>query len=145
MTSYAVFQAIEQASNWVQPVTAPYALPYPESYWYHAYYTCDAIYSKLVLTPLARLYLWGPGMGGWGFWGGVDIHNICAQKTSLAAEFWAEHTEECVELVGKHFFSFVVVLQTVFYFILLFWIAKKIYKIVCQLCKHMLSQEKKRK
>lgn len=91
--------------------------------WSHLMYST---YSKWILSPLARLYLWGPTLGGWGFWGGMEMADICAQKTTLAAEFWKHHPEQCVHLVTKQFYSVTVLVETLTYFYGVYFLYKYI-------------------
>jgi hypothetical protein len=79
------------------------------------------VYHHVVLYPLAKLYMYGPTLNGWGFWGGQDISHICAQKTSLDAEFWKHHPHECIEIIGKNFYAFVILMETLIYFRLLLY------------------------
>ena len=71
------------------------------------------LYEKLVLRPLRRLYLEGPAYLG--FWGGQAVEDVCAQMSSVAAAFWAEHPDRCDDLVTQRLQSFVVVVETAAY------------------------------
>lgn len=115
--------AISSASNWFYPAPDNIVMSFLEK-----------VYSKVILTPLAKLYLWGPAVGGWGFWNGIETHDICTQKTTIAAEFWKDHPEECIELIGKHFYSIVITIQTIVYFIILTWISKLVINVILLLC-----------
>lgn len=77
------------------------------------------LYHQIVLTPLARIYLHGPALLG--FWNGLEPAVICAQKTHLDSAFWQLHTQECLYVIGKHFYSGVILLETLVYFALL-WV-----------------------
>jgi len=84
-------------------------------------------YEYVVLTPLSRLFLLGPSLGGFGFWNGQRIEDICAQKTSLTADFWKDHHMECVQIISKSFYGMVVLFETVIYFLVMWFIIKKIF------------------
>lgn len=96
------------------------------------------VYEYVVLVPLARLYLHGPSLGGWGFWNGLDLSVICSQKTNLLPEFWKSHPTECIQLVSKGFYGVLVLLETVTYFLLI-WV---ILRCVANLCKRWGQQKK---
>ena len=114
-TSSALVRVVERASTW-ENINA----------------TCNAyihgaiqsVYEKLFLMPLARLYLYGPSLGGWGFWNGIKLHVICAQKTNLLPDFWEHHPFECAQLVSKQFYSSIILIETFVYFYL-FWCSIK--------------------
>jgi hypothetical protein len=91
-------------------------------------------YEWLVLTPLARLYMFGPSVGGIGFWGGQDISEICAQKTNLSSEFWKENSFECFQLISKNFYGMVVLCESIFYFLLLWKLATCLSYFLCMYC-----------
>ena len=82
------------------------------------------IYEFIILTPLARLYLHGPSWGTIGFWNGVDINIICAQKTQLSVSFWENNSSECLTLITKQFYGMIVMFETICYFFML-WISIK--------------------
>ena len=71
------------------------------------------LYDRLVLRPLRRLYLQGPSYLG--FWGGQALADVCAQMSTVAAAFWAEHPDRCEELVTQRLQSFVVTVETAAY------------------------------
>ena len=102
--------------------------------------TTTRLYGRFIVAPLARLYLWGPNIGGWGFWQGQEMHDICAQQTSYSSDFWREHPTACAEIVSKKFYSFLVVLQTAVYFLILFLVIKAIYRFLCY-CKRCPRKE----
>lgn len=118
----AINHAVERASVWALP-TQPISPSYIEigmSYFYK-------VYEHIILFPLSRLYLFGPSFGGFGFWAGLGLPDICAQKTHLATDFWKEHPLECITIVGKNFYSIVVLLETLFYFFMIWTIIKYIF------------------
>jgi hypothetical protein len=78
-------------------------------HWYHRWF----------ILPVAKLYLWGPGLGGWGFWGGMDMSEICAHKTTLNSAFWRQHPDECAEIVSRHVYSVAILIETIVYFYLM--------------------------
>lgn len=63
-----------------------------------------------ILVPLKGLYLYGPTLGGYGFWGGTEPADICAQLTGVSAGVWASNPEtalQCDALVERRFTAFV--------------------------------------
>jgi hypothetical protein len=107
-TSSALVRVVERASLWETNATCS-----------AAWTTVHSIYEKLILSPLARLYLYGPSLGGWGFWNGLGMHVICAQKTNLLPDFWEHHPFECAQIVSKQFYSSVVFIETFVYFFII--------------------------
>lgn len=89
--------------------------------------TLQQMYQQWILSPLARLYLWGPTLGGWGFWGGMDMADICAQKTTLGADFWKKNSEQCAHLVTKQFYSLTVLVETLTYFYGVYFLYKYVF------------------
>lgn len=123
----SILNSIKYASEWMKYNTQEQIEP-PPTFFSNIYYTFQTIYTKIILNPLAKLYMWGPNISGWGFWNGMEYYDICASKTKLNSEFWKYHKEECLELISKNFYSFVVVIQTIVYFGLLYAIIKLIIK-----------------
>ena len=87
----------------------------------------NKIYEYIVLSPLARLYLYGPSWGTFGFWNGMDTTIICSQKTQLSSSFWEEHPHECLQLISKHFYGTVVLFETIVYFTVVYLTLKYIF------------------
>jgi hypothetical protein len=87
-------------------------------------------YEYLFIAPMAKLYLWGPSLGGWGFLGGQSLEEICAQNTHISSDFWNQHRSECVEMVSKNFYGLVVVCETLIYFITIFLIIRNLCKCI---------------
>jgi len=112
----SLIEAIKSASNLTQHVTA---IGSQSSIVEYLTYHLNKIYYYIIVFPLAKLYLWGPSFGGWGFWGGMDMAEICAQKTTLSSEFWKRNPEECAEIVSKQFYSMTILIETIVYFYLL--------------------------
>ena len=98
------------------------------------------LYEWLVLMPLSRLYLYGPTLNGWGFWGGQEVSLICAQQTSLNVNFWRENEDQCYELISKQFQSITVLVETVMYFLCIFSFLKFLLNLV-----HNQLQRKQKK
>ena len=87
---------------------------------------CNAyswIYSTVVLRGLARLYLHGPTVAGVGGWHGHTPASICSQMTDSSEDFWKrspENMAECHRLIAQQFYSWIVLAETVVYFIVVF-------------------------
>jgi hypothetical protein len=130
MHELVTVEAVQQASLWTNISKVPQ--------WLQGVYT---IYGKVVLTPLARLYIWGPSWGTLGFWGGKPMHDICAQLTSLSSDFWLKHPEQCVEVVSKTFYSLIILVETVVYVVFLLWVCKKMLNICRTAFQRMYTKE----
>lgn len=93
----------------------------------------------VLLKPLAWLYLEGPR--AWGFWGGATFPDICAQLTNTRAQFWeqsADASAECVSIVQRHYWSYVVLVSSVSYAASLVWLMRR-----C--CDYAFQTQKKRR
>lgn len=90
-------------------------------------------YEKFILFPLGRLYLLGPTLYGWGFWGGTDISHICASKTHLNSEFWKQNPSQCIQMIGKNFYSIIVGVETIVYFLTLWTLLKLFFYCIKQM------------
>lgn len=78
------------------------------------------LYKTFVVKPLARLYLWGPRWGNWGFWGGQTLHDICAQITSVSSDFWIKHPDECLVVISKSFYSLLILFESILYVVFIY-------------------------
>lgn len=68
-----------------------------------------SIAAVAVVVPLRGLYFNGPTLGGYGFWGGAEPPDICAQITGMSATVWlASPTTvlQCESLLERKFTSF---------------------------------------
>jgi hypothetical protein len=95
------------------------------------------IYEYTILTPLAKIYLFGPSFLGWGFWAGQDLSHICSQKTNVPADFWEKNPVQCVQLITRSFYGMVVVIET-FLYCWLFW---TFFKYIGMLCRYPCKKE----
>ena len=72
----------------------------------------------LVGSPIFYVYLHGPSwMGGWK---SRPEEDICAQLTSVEADFWYKHPLQCTDLIFRDFHAIYAVVQLVLYLWLLF-------------------------
>jgi hypothetical protein len=65
----------------------------------------DLVRWIVVLQPLWQLYLRGPSIRGFGFWGGKLLPDICHALTDITTAHWYLHPKECVRRVVDHFVS----------------------------------------
>lgn len=77
------------------------------------------VYKWLLVSPLEKLYFGGPQLYGYGFWGGRESADICAELTSAPASFWHKESDQCNQLLGKQFRAFMVALETLLWLYLL--------------------------
>ena len=91
-----------------------------------------AIYTATVLTPLKRLYFYGPRMAGIGFWRGIPKHDICAALTNHDSHFWIKYPDACNEIIAKDFYSIEVLVETICYFALLYYCIPVVYRLIMQ-------------
>lgn len=62
-----------------------------------------------IILPLKGLYFHGPTLGGYGFWGGVNPADACAQLTGISATVWLDSPTQalqCDALLDRKFTSF---------------------------------------
>lgn len=72
----------------------------------------------LVGNPIFYVYLHGPSwMGGWK---SRPEEDICAQLTSVEADFWYKNPSQCTDLIFRDFHAIYAVVQLVLYLWLLF-------------------------
>jgi len=92
--------------------------------------TLGAVYSAMIVQPMTRLYRHGPSFHGVGFWRGAASADICASLTQLDAQFWREHAARCEQLIRDDVLSYIVFIETMLYFYLLY----QTTRFACSLC-----------
>jgi len=107
--------AVRQEDWW--NYTAPSALENTilGAAWYTTVEIVFWLYNRLLLWPLATLYFNGPSFYQWGFWGGAEAADICAQLTSASADFWQRNPDACTEIIYKRLQAFVIGVQALLY------------------------------
>jgi len=68
-----------------------------------------------VELPLLYVYMFGPSMGGYGFWEGKQLDIICSELTAVPQEHWTENIDVCETLVTHKFNSVLVAVYFVLY------------------------------
>lgn len=113
---YFLFMENPFALELSNPVANYTDYPWIQSVWD----TLRNFYRSFILRGLARLYIYGPYMYGMGFWQGRQPQHICAQLSQIHNEdFWTQNMDTCYELISRNFYSWVVLLETILYFVLL--------------------------
>ncbi len=92
-----------------------------------------------ILQPLALLYIHGPHIGGFGFWGGKTNEEICSNLTNVESDFWKNNEQMCINLIYKKFNSFAICILIFFYFFLFYWLIKFILNIIPKLFKKLFK------
>ena len=69
------------------------------------------VYEWAFARPLLKLYR----NGHW-FWDGAQNSEVCHAVTSHSERFWAEHAEECLEIVQRKEASFLATSEALVYF-----------------------------
>ncbi len=77
------------------------------------------IYRRLILLPFMQLYLQGPTLAGYGFYGGRDMSFVCASKTTMPQFFWEHHPQMCLEIIERDANSLIMTVAVVCYFYML--------------------------
>ena len=83
------------------------------------YFLLSNIYETLLIAPVRRLYLLGPDLFGWN---GKTKSQICTIITNTPEYIWDNNLQECDNLIEKKFTSIFVIMETVFYLLLLYQI-----------------------
>lgn len=76
--------------------------------------------------PLLYIFLFGPELHGYGFWGGKDITSICARTTGVQVSHWENNRYLCETIVYRQFTGYI----TGFYAIIYFFVMATMYSIV---------------
>ena len=79
-----------------------------------------------IVQPLETLYMYGPRFLG--CWEGKPIEDICVSLAPRSrAEFWLDHPEECMTMVHKNIYSWILVTQYVLSLFVLWTLVNGIY------------------
>lgn len=81
------------------------------------------MYLVFLWAPLAYLYFHGPFFGGYAFWAGKSLDDICHSLTNVNSNFWRSSQEnmiQCHSITMKSFHSFVTGIMMLLYFTTLF-------------------------
>lgn len=81
------------------------------------------LYARIILHGLARLYVHGPSIGGVGGWQGQSPEQICSKMTHSPEEFWVRNISECQRLISQNFYSWIVLLEVMVYFLAVYKIS----------------------
>lgn len=98
------------------------------SFWTATKSIAVTVYAATILIPLKRLYFQGPRFYGYGFWKGAPAHDICAELTHHNSEFWQKNPLACQEIIEKDFHAIVVLVETIGYFSIVYFIASLIFR-----------------
>lgn len=90
--------------------------------------TIGNFYEVLVVRILARLYLLGPNVAGYGFWEGRPPEDICSSMSGNSPDFWRRNMEECQDMIGRRFHSWMVFVEVIIYILILYKIFKLFLK-----------------
>lgn len=95
---------------------------------------CRRLYEHLILKNMARLYLQGPRIGSFGFWRGAKPEQICAElnPSHNGALFWDQNDvnrQECMALIQTYFQSYMTVVESIGYFILLYKTSQYLFRV----------------
>ncbi len=103
--TYNPYELLKHATTW------------PGSGWFTRLTECvQAVYQTVVLRGLARLYVYGPPLSGFGGWQGRSPESICSQLSPSNEQFWLRNMDECDRLIAQHFHSWVVLFEVLLYF-----------------------------
>ena len=77
-----------------------------------------AINNLFVRGPLHNLYHNGPMILG--FWGGADNSHICATLSNAPISLWITNSNECLQLIERHFNSMYTCVNFLIYIIMFY-------------------------
>lgn len=70
-------------------------------------HVAGAALAAATVVPLRHLYFNGPTLGGYGFWGGAEPADACAQLTGVSASMWkGAQAAACEDLLERKFVGF---------------------------------------
>ena len=78
------------------------------------------LYATVIIAPIRKLYFFGPSLSGVGFWRGLSPPEICSHLTSYSEAFWSENPTDCHILLENKFYSFLVSIEVLLYFVLIY-------------------------
>lgn len=79
-----------------------------------------------IVHPLETLYMHGPRFLG--CWEGKPVEDICVSLAPRSrAEFWLDHPEECMAMVDKNIYSWILVTQYLLGGLVIWAVAKAIH------------------
>lgn len=85
------------------------------------------VFRYTIEWPLRLLYFHGPSISAIGFWNGMSPEQICHVLTNskLPHDFWYRSEEDCYAMVERQYWSFLVSVLCVVYFICLALLIKQ--------------------
>ena len=102
-------------------------------------YYIRSVFWILLEWPLLMLYLNGPCIYGYGFWGGITFESICSQLTSVPATHWILNPLMCSLLIQQRFNTFLVCCYISCYFIGLIWLILMCSLKCCRWVRHPIT------
>ena len=78
------------------------------------------IYECIFVSPIRKLYYYGPSFMGVGFWEGMPNVEICAKITGYTEFFWQANQADCTEMINAKFYSFQISVEVLLYFLIVY-------------------------
>ncbi len=103
------------------------------------------VYKNAILLPFMQLYVQGPSLGGYGFYGGRDEAFICSSKTTMSQFFWEHHPGMCREIIERDAHSLIMTMVCVLYFYSLIHLYLILQTVMQVTLKKMLLGDKARR
>jgi hypothetical protein len=103
------------------------------------------IYRHAILLPFLQLYVQGPTLSGYGFYGGRDETFICASKTTMSQFFWEHHPAMCREIIERDANSLIMTIVCLMYFYLLIHLCLILQTVMQVTLKRMMLGDKARR
>lgn len=99
------------------------------SLWQRMWLSLAGVFSYLHLAfirgPLETLYLYGPRVLG--CWEGKPVEDICTHLAPRTrAEFWLDHPDECMDLVDKNIYSWILLAEYLIILVCLWWVIRSL-------------------
>ena len=99
-------------------------------------------YELLVETPLRKLYMHGPFLGGYGFWSGKESVDICSEMTGIPSNVWVVNRADCQDRIDRGFYSLLVSANFALY-VYLVWLGINSCASYVRRCRHRRRQDHK--
>ena len=77
---------------------------------------------QYIIYPFKQLYKYGPK--SLGFWAGDEESDVCAELSGVGSVFWKHNMAQCSHIISKHWHSKVVVVHSMCYALILFYVLK---------------------
>lgn len=97
------------------------------------------LYTYIIVKPMAKFYLKGPKIYGFGMWGGMESQDICAEITGVASSHWTKNREDCYNIIQQRFDAVMIGV----WFLFLMFVLYKVSAFFWYICVIIPAKEKR--